>query len=110
MDKLMLTAQQLDGTTPVDQAPEFRLVNGWQQAALPAAAGVIPGHLWGKVPGGDPYLLHVSVLTTNPLSATSAGHRASTACAIAAPALPAPITTVRPRGGWGKQSFNVCRG
>jgi len=69
MEKILLTAQHLDGTTPVEQAPDFHLVNGWQQAALPAAAGVIPAHLWRKVPGGDPYLLHVSVLTTNPLSA-----------------------------------------
>ncbi len=69
MDKIMLTTQQLDGITLVEQAPEFRLVNGWQQATLPAAAGVIPASLWHKVPGGDPYLLHVSVLTTSPLGA-----------------------------------------
>jgi hypothetical protein len=69
MDKIKLLARQLDGETPVEQAPEFQLVDGWQQATLPAVAGVIPAPLWRKVPGGDPYLLHVSVLTTNPLSA-----------------------------------------
>ncbi len=69
MDKTrLLVRQQLDGTTFVEQAPEFQLVNGWTQAALPAAAGVLPAGLWGKVPGGDPYLLHVSVLTTHPLA------------------------------------------
>jgi hypothetical protein len=69
MEKIKLLAQQLDGVTPVEQAPDFHLVDGWQQATLPAAAGVLPAPLWRKVPGGDPYLLHVSVLTTNPLSA-----------------------------------------
>ena len=69
MDKIrLLVRQQLDGTTLVEQAPEFQLVNGWTQATLPAAAGVLPAGLWGKVPGGDPYLLHVSVLTTGPLA------------------------------------------
>jgi hypothetical protein len=29
---------------------------------------VLPAGLWGKVPGGDPYLLHVNVLTTVPLA------------------------------------------
>jgi len=69
MDKIRLLAGQLDGATPVDLAPDFHLVDGWQQATLPAAAGVLPASLWRKVPGGDPYLLHVSVLTTNPLAA-----------------------------------------
>ncbi len=69
MDKIKLLAGQLDGATPVEQSPDFHLVDGWQQATLPAAAGVLPANLWRKVPGGDPYLLHVSVLTTNPLAA-----------------------------------------
>ena len=69
MEKLRLITGQLDGVTPVDLAPDFHLVDGWQQATLPAAAGVLPASLWRKVPGGDPYLLHVSVLTTNPLAA-----------------------------------------
>ena len=67
MNKIKLNVRQLDGVTLVEQAPEFQLVNGWTQATLPAAAGVLPAGLWGKVPGGDPYLLHVSVLTTGPL-------------------------------------------
>ena len=68
MNKIKLNVRQLDGVTLVEQAPEFQLVNGWTQATLPAAAGVLPAGLWGKVPGGDPYLLHVSVLTTGPLA------------------------------------------
>ncbi len=68
MDKIRLLVRQLDGATLVEQAPDFHLVNGWTQATLPAAAGVLPAALWGKVPGGDPYLLHVSVLTTGPLA------------------------------------------
>ncbi|MBA3548577.1 MAG: hypothetical protein H0T76_19000 [Nannocystis sp.] len=68
MNKIKLLVRQLDGTTFVEQAPEFQLVHGWTQATLPAAAGVLPAGLWGKVPGGDPYLLHVSVLTTGPLA------------------------------------------
>ena len=67
MNKIKLNVRQLDGVTLVEQAPEFQLVNGWTQATLPAAAGVLPAGLWGKVPGGDPYLLHVSVLTTGTL-------------------------------------------
>lgn len=67
MHKIKLLARQLDGATLVEQEPEFRLVEGWTQATLPSPAGILPAGLWGKVPGGDPYLLHVSVLTTNPL-------------------------------------------
>ena len=62
--------RQLDGTTLVEQAPDFQLVNGWTQATLASPAGVLPAGLWGKVPGGDPYLLHVNVLTTGPLAVT----------------------------------------
>ena len=54
MNKIKLNVRQLDGVTLVEQAPEFQLVNGWTQATLPAAAGVLPAGLWGKVPGGDP--------------------------------------------------------
>jgi len=68
MNKIKLLVRQLDGTTLVEQAPEFQLVNGWTQAILPSPAGVLPAGLWGKVPGGDPYLLHVNVLTTGSLS------------------------------------------
>ena len=70
MNKIKLLARQLDGMTLVEQAPEFQLVNGWTQATLPNPAGVLPAGLWGKVPGGDPYLLHVNVLTTGPLVVT----------------------------------------
>jgi hypothetical protein len=68
MNKIKLLARQLDGTTLVEQAPDFQLVEGWTQATLSSPAGVLPAGLWGKVPGGDPYLLHINVLTTLPLS------------------------------------------
>ena len=68
MNKIKLLARQLDGTTLVEQAPDFQLVEGWTQATLTSPAGVLPAGLWGKVPGGDPYLLHINVLTTLPLS------------------------------------------
>ena len=70
MNKIKLLVRQLDGTTLVEQAPDFQLVNGWTQATLASPAGVLPAGLWGKVPGGDPYLLHVNVLTTDPLAVT----------------------------------------
>ncbi|MBK8649623.1 MAG: hypothetical protein IPN16_24390 [Gemmatimonadetes bacterium] len=70
MNKIKLLARQLDGATLVEQAPDFQLVDGWTQATLPSPAGVLPAGLWGKVPGGDPYLLHVNVLTTGPLAVT----------------------------------------
>ena len=69
MNKLRLLARALDGVTVVEQTPAFQLVNGWTQATLPFPAGILPAGLWGKVPGGDPFLLHVSVLTTGPLAA-----------------------------------------
>ena len=68
MDKLKLLARELDGVTVVAQAPTFQLVNGWSQATLTTPAGILPAGLWGKVPGGDPYLLHINVLTTAPLN------------------------------------------
>ena len=83
MNKIKLLARQLDGTTLVEQAPDFQLVEGWTQATLPSPAGVLPAGLWGKVPGGDPYLLHVNVLTPNKL-------------AVGDP-LPAVITLGQPR-------------
>ena len=69
MNKIKLLARQLDGVTLVEQAPTFQLVDGWTQASLPYPAGVLPAGLWGQVPGGDPYLLHVNVLTSVPLGA-----------------------------------------
>jgi hypothetical protein len=69
MNKIKLLARQLDGVTLVEQAPDFKLVDGWTQASLPDPAGVLPAGLWGQVPGGDPYLLHVNVLTEGPLGA-----------------------------------------
>ncbi len=68
MNKLKLLARALDGATYVPQSPDFQLVEGWSEATLPLAAGVLPAGLWGKVPGGDPYLLHINVLTTLPLT------------------------------------------
>ncbi len=68
MNKIRLIARQLDGVTLVEQAPDFQLVDGWTQASLPSPAGVLPAGLWGKVPGGDPYLLHVNVLTPSKLA------------------------------------------
>lgn len=67
MNKIKLRARAFDGVTLVAQSPDFQLVDGWSQASLPHPAGILPAALWGKVPGGDPYLLHVNVLTTNPL-------------------------------------------
>ena len=68
MNKLKLRALALDGETLVSQSPNFQQVDGWSEATLPSPAGVLPAGLWGKVPGGDPYLLHVNVLTTLPLT------------------------------------------
>ena len=68
MNKIKLLARALDGTTYVPESPDFQLVDGWSQATLPNPAGVLPAGLWGKVPGGDPYLLHINVLTTLPLA------------------------------------------
>lgn len=67
MNKIKLLARELDGTTYVPESPEFQLVDGWRQGNLPSPAGVLPAGLWGTVPGGDPYLLHINVLTTLPL-------------------------------------------
>lgn len=68
MNKIKLRARALDGVTFVQQSPDFQLVDGWSEATLPNPAGVLPAGLWGRVPGGDPYLLHVNVLTTLPLN------------------------------------------
>ena len=67
MNKIKLRARVLDGETLVTQSPDFTLVDGWSEAALPNPAGILPAGLWGKVPGGDPYLLHIHVLSTMPL-------------------------------------------
>ncbi len=69
MNKIKLLAREFDGETLVDKKPKFQQVDGWTQASLPHPAGVLPANLWGEVPGGDPYLLHVSVLTSTPLGA-----------------------------------------
>ena len=68
MNKIKLRARAFDGVTLVDPSPDFQLVDGWQQASLPNPSGVLPAGLWGKVPGGDPYLLHVNVLSEGPLA------------------------------------------
>jgi hypothetical protein len=68
MDKIRLRARQFDGATVYQAVPTFRQVDGWIEASLDAPVGIVPAGLWGKVPGGDPYLLHVNVLTTVPLA------------------------------------------
>lgn len=67
MDKIRLHARDFDGTTLYEATPTFRQVDGWIEASLEAPVGIVPAALWGKVPGGDPYLLHVNALTTVPL-------------------------------------------
>jgi hypothetical protein len=69
MNKIKLLARGFDGVTLVEQAPTFQLVDGWTQASLSHPAGVLPAGLWGQVPAGDPYLLHINVLTSAPLAA-----------------------------------------
>ena len=69
MDKIRLRAREFDGATFSQVAPTFRQVDGWIEASLTGPIGVMPAGLWGKVPGGDPYLLHINVLTTDPLAA-----------------------------------------
>ena len=54
----------LDGQTPVTTPPTFRLHEGWNEAEITGPAGLLPAGLWGQVPAGDPYLLHVCMLTT----------------------------------------------
>ena len=68
MDKIRLRARQFDGATVYQAVPTFRQVDGWIEASIEAPVGIVPAGLWGKVPGGDPYLLHVNVLTTVPLA------------------------------------------
>ena len=69
MEKIRLIGREFDGVTLVHKAPEFQLAEGWMQGTLPTPAGILPAGLYGKVPGGDPYLLHVSVLTPDALGA-----------------------------------------
>src|SRR4028119_411553 len=69
MDKIRLRARGFDGTTVYEGTPNFRQVDGWIEASLDGPAGIVPASLWGKVPGGDPYLLHVNALTTGWLAA-----------------------------------------
>jgi hypothetical protein len=64
MDKIRLRARAFDGTTVYETTPTFRQVDGWIEASLEAPVGIVPAALWGKVPGGDPYLLHINALTT----------------------------------------------
>ena len=68
MDKIRLRTRAFDGTTVYEATPTFRQVDGWIEILLEAPVGIVPASLWGKVPGGDPYLLHVNVLTTVPLA------------------------------------------
>lgn len=71
MNKIKLIARDFDGVTLVTQAPTFRLVEGWDEAELEGPAGILPAGLWGKVPAGDPYLLHACLLTTHPIDVQS---------------------------------------
>jgi hypothetical protein len=66
MDKIRLRARGFDGATVYQTVPTFRQVDGWIEASLETPVGIVPAGLWGKVPGGDPYLLHINVLTTGP--------------------------------------------
>lgn len=68
MDKIRLRTRSFDGVTVYEETPTFRQVDGWIQASLEAPVGILPAGLWGKVPGGDPYLLHINALTTVPLA------------------------------------------
>lgn len=68
MDKIRLRARSFDGVTVYEETPTFRQVDGWIEASLNAPVGIVPAALWGKVPGGDPYLLHINALTTVPLA------------------------------------------
>ncbi len=68
MDKIRLRARAFDGVTVYEETPTFRQVDGWIEAFLNAPVGIVPAALWGKVPGGDPYLLHINALTTVPLA------------------------------------------
>jgi hypothetical protein len=69
MDKIRLRSREFDGVTVYPTVPSFRQVDGWIETSLEAPVGIVPAGLWGKVPGGDPYLLHINVLTTAPLAA-----------------------------------------
>jgi len=69
MQKMRLRGREFDGATIYQAVPTFRQVDGWIDASLDAPVGIVPAGLWGKVPGGDPYLLHINALTTGPLAA-----------------------------------------
>jgi len=69
MQKIKLRAREFDGATVYQAVPTFRQESGWIETSLDAPVGIVPASLWGKVPGGDPYLLHINVLTTAPLAA-----------------------------------------
>jgi hypothetical protein len=70
MNKVRLRARAFDGTTVYEPVPTFRQVDGWIEASLDVPVGILPAALWGKVPGGDPYLLHINILTSAPLAPT----------------------------------------
>jgi len=68
MEKIRLRARAFDGVTVYEDKPTFRQVDGWIEVSLDVPVGIVPAALWGKVPGGDPYLLHINALTTVPLA------------------------------------------
>lgn len=57
-----------DGTTLVTTAPIFSFSNGFEQAVLPAGAGVLPAAMFGKAPGADCYIVHATMYTATPLT------------------------------------------
>lgn len=68
MEKIKLIIRgSLDGVTLAPMPTDLALVDGWTQGSLTSPVGILPASLWGKVPAGDPYLLHVNVLTTSAL-------------------------------------------
>lgn len=62
-----------DGLTPLNSLPvgtTFSYVGGFHQVTLPTPVGRIPASLFGKAPGGDPYLMHATMYSRIPPVAT----------------------------------------
>lgn len=69
MDKVRLLYRGgFDGASIAAAPTDFALVEGWTQGTLIGAVGILPGGLWGKVPAGDPYVVHINVLSPAPLA------------------------------------------
>ena len=67
--RLNLRVGGLDGATTATPPTDWALIDGWTQATLHGPVGILPAGFWGKVPAGDPFVVHINVLTTNPLAA-----------------------------------------